>query len=93
MVGGSSDEAVERLRPATRDARLRRQIWAGGMSGRAGAGHFVKMVHNGIEYGLMQAYAEGFGILQPQGGVRARSASDRRRSGGTAAWSDPGCSI
>jgi 6-phosphogluconate dehydrogenase len=32
--------------------------------GRAGAGHFVKMVHNGIEYGLMQAYAEGFDILE-----------------------------
>lgn len=33
-------------------------------AGSAGAGHFVKMVHNGIEYGLMQAYAEGFGILK-----------------------------
>ena len=32
--------------------------------GASGAGHFVKMVHNGIEYGLMAAYAEGFGILQ-----------------------------
>jgi 6-phosphogluconate dehydrogenase len=32
-------------------------------AGPAGAGHFVKMVHNGIEYGLMQAYAEGFDIL------------------------------
>jgi 6-phosphogluconate dehydrogenase len=32
--------------------------------GRAGAGHFVKMVHNGIEYGLMQAYAEGFDIFR-----------------------------
>lgn len=33
-------------------------------AGRAGSGHFVKMVHNGIEYGLMQAYAEGFDILK-----------------------------
>jgi 6-phosphogluconate dehydrogenase len=33
-------------------------------AGPVGAGHFVKMVHNGIEYGLMQAYAEGFDILQ-----------------------------
>jgi 6-phosphogluconate dehydrogenase len=32
--------------------------------GEAGAGHFVKMIHNGIEYGLMQAYAEGFDILR-----------------------------
>ena len=35
-----------------------------GYVGSAGAGHFVKMVHNGIEYGLMQAYAEGFEILK-----------------------------
>jgi 6-phosphogluconate dehydrogenase len=39
-------------------------------AGPAGAGHFVKMVHNGIEYGLMQAYAEGFDIL------RGKSASE-----------------
>ena len=32
--------------------------------GPAGSGHFVKMIHNGIEYGLMQAYAEGFDILR-----------------------------
>jgi len=36
-------------------------------AGPAGAGHFVKMVHNGIEYGLMQAYAEGFDILRGRG--------------------------
>jgi 6-phosphogluconate dehydrogenase len=36
-------------------------------SGPAGSGHFVKMVHNGIEYGLMQAYAEGFDILDSKG--------------------------
>jgi 6-phosphogluconate dehydrogenase len=34
------------------------------LCGPAGAGHFVKMVHNGIEYGLMQAYAEGFDIMR-----------------------------
>jgi 6-phosphogluconate dehydrogenase len=37
-------------------------------AGPAGAGHFVKMVHNGIEYGLMQAYAEGFAILRGKAG-------------------------
>jgi 6-phosphogluconate dehydrogenase len=37
-------------------------------AGPAGAGHFVKMIHNGIEYGLMQAYAEGFAILRGKGG-------------------------
>src|SRR5262249_21693267 len=36
--------------------------------GPAGSGHFVKMIHNGIEYGLMQAYAEGFEILQKANG-------------------------
>jgi 6-phosphogluconate dehydrogenase len=36
-------------------------------AGPVGSGHFVKMVHNGIEYGLMQAYAEGFDILQGKG--------------------------
>jgi 6-phosphogluconate dehydrogenase len=39
--------------------------------GPAGAGHFVKMVHNGIEYGLMQAYAEGFDILRGAAGPEA----------------------
>jgi len=45
-------------------------------AGPAGAGHFVKMVHNGIEYGLMQAYAEGFDILQGKGG-KALAKDDR----------------
>jgi 6-phosphogluconate dehydrogenase len=39
-------------------------------AGPAGAGHFVKMVHNGIEYGLMQAYAEGFDILRGKADAR-----------------------
>jgi 6-phosphogluconate dehydrogenase len=45
-------------------------------AGAAGAGHFVKMVHNGIEYGLMQAYAEGFDVLVGKGGG-ALPAEDR----------------
>jgi 6-phosphogluconate dehydrogenase len=45
-------------------------------AGPAGAGHFVKMVHNGIEYGLMQAYAEGFDILR--GRASSRLAEDER---------------
>src|SRR6202008_342593 len=36
-------------------------------AGPVGAGHFVKMIHNGIEYGLMQAYAAGFDILRKKG--------------------------
>jgi 6-phosphogluconate dehydrogenase len=62
MVGGS-DDGVSRLRPALETlAPGADKGW--GHVGPNGAGHFVKMVHNGIEYGLMQAYAEGFEILK-----------------------------
>jgi 6-phosphogluconate dehydrogenase len=62
MIGG--DEAVvERLRPIFETlAPGKDQGW--GRVGPVGAGHYTKMVHNGIEYGMMQAYAEGFSILQ-----------------------------
>ena len=78
MIGGDK-EAVQRLDPIfsalspgegtiprtprreTRDPRVERGYLHCGPSG---AGHFVKMVHNGIEYGLMAAYAEGLGILK-----------------------------
>ena len=77
MIGGAK-EAIDRLDPIfaalapgigniertphreTRDPRAEQGYIH---AGPAGAGHFVKMVHNGIEYGLMQAYAEGFDIL------------------------------
>jgi 6-phosphogluconate dehydrogenase len=78
MVGGD-DEAVARLAPVLEaltpgvgsavrtpgregDAAPEEQGWL--HCGPAGAGHFVKMVHNGIEYGLMQAYAEGLNVLK-----------------------------
>lgn len=61
MVGGS-DEAVAMLRPALESlAPAKDKGW--GHVGPAGAGHYVKMVHNGIEYGMMQAFAEGFEML------------------------------
>ena len=61
MVGGET-EAVERLRPILETlAPGPEEGW--GRVGPSGSGHFVKMIHNGIEYGLMQAYAEGFEIL------------------------------
>ena len=60
MVGGD-DEAVALVEPAFR-ALAPEDGYA--HIGPSGAGHFVKMVHNGIEYGLMQAYAEGFDIMQ-----------------------------
>ena len=62
MVGGDAD-AFHRLEP------IFQTLAPGpdkgyGYVGPAGAGHFVKMVHNGIEYGMMQAYAEGFELMQ-----------------------------
>src|SRR6266851_2324069 len=77
MIGGDRD-VVERLDPifdtlapgrGTIEATPHRESKGGSVErgyihcGPNGAGHFVKMVHNGIEYGLMQAYAEGFDIL------------------------------
>jgi len=62
MVGGE-ETAVERLRPIF-EALAPADDKGWGRVGPSGAGHFVKMVHNGIEYGLMQAYAEGFGLMQ-----------------------------
>jgi 6-phosphogluconate dehydrogenase len=59
MVGGP-DEAIAHLAPVLKDLAPP-DGWL--HCGPAGAGHFVKMVHNGIEYGLMQAYAEGFEIM------------------------------
>jgi 6-phosphogluconate dehydrogenase len=62
MVGGDA-AAVERLRPILAGlAPAPDSGW--GRVGPSGAGHFTKMVHNGIEYGLMAAYAEGFALLQ-----------------------------
>jgi 6-phosphogluconate dehydrogenase len=60
MVGGD-DDAVAQVEPVFRDlAPEDGYAHVGG----AGAGHFVKMVHNGIEYGLMQSYAEGFEVMK-----------------------------
>jgi 6-phosphogluconate dehydrogenase len=63
MAGGAAP-AVARLEPVF--ASLAPE---GGYAhvGPPGAGHFVKMVHNGIEYGLMQAYAEGFEVMKESG--------------------------
>ena len=62
MVGGSP-EAVQRVEPFLRAlAPAADRGWL--HCGPSGAGHFAKMVHNGIEYGLMQAYAEGFALLR-----------------------------
>ena len=90
MIGGS-DAAVERLDPILRtlapgrgdiERTPGREHLGGSVEegclhcGPVGAGHFVKMVHNGIEYGLMQAYAEGFDIMR--GAKSAEVAEDLR---------------
>jgi 6-phosphogluconate dehydrogenase len=62
MVGGDI-EAFHRMEPIFRTLAPSLQDGYGHV-GPSGAGHFVKMVHNGIEYGLMQAYAEGFELMQ-----------------------------
>jgi 6-phosphogluconate dehydrogenase len=62
MIGGEK-HVVERMRPIFETlAPAKDQGW--GHVGPHGAGHFVKMVHNGIEYGMMQAFAEGFEIMK-----------------------------
>src|SRR4051812_931009 len=60
MVGGEA-EGVAQVEPVFRDLAPEDGY---AHVGAAGAGHFVKMVHNGIEYGLMQAYAEGFEVME-----------------------------
>src|SRR5262249_29369310 len=57
MMLGGSVTAIERLKPAL-DTLAPPEGWA--HVGTSGAGHFSKMIHNGIEYGMMQSYAEGF---------------------------------
>lgn len=62
MIGGETD-VVQRLGPIFESlAPASDKGW--GHVGPPGAGHFVKMIHNGIEYGLMQAYAEGFALME-----------------------------
>jgi 6-phosphogluconate dehydrogenase len=62
MIGGD-EAAYRRLEPALKTLAPSADTGFG-LVGPSGAGHFVKMVHNGIEYGLMEAYAEGFELLQ-----------------------------
>jgi len=61
MMLGGEPSSIARLRPAL-DSLAPKEGWR--HVGPAGAGHFAKMIHNGIEYGMMQAYAEGFEILK-----------------------------
>ena len=81
MLGGDA-AVIERLRSIFETlAPAPDRGW--GRVGPAGAGHFTKMVHNGIEYGLMQAYAEGFSIMQhkPEFALDLRAVADIWRHG------------
>ncbi len=60
MIGGRK-EVFRKIEPFFRELALPGSY---GYFGKAGAGHFVKMVHNGIEYGMMQALAEGFAVMK-----------------------------
>ncbi|KOX08861.1 phosphogluconate dehydrogenase (NAD(+)-dependent, decarboxylating) [Nocardiopsis sp. NRRL B-16309] len=65
MVGGRAEE-VERARPVF-DSLTPDEGGGFVHAGAVGAGHFVKMVHNGIEYGMMQSFAEGFELMTASG--------------------------
>jgi 6-phosphogluconate dehydrogenase len=77
-------DAAERTPGRSGDPEPEEQGWL--HCGGSGAGHFVKMVHNGIEYGLMQAYAEGLNILQNANVGTAQQQADAE----TAPLRDPG---
>jgi 6-phosphogluconate dehydrogenase len=62
MVGG--DQVVVDLHRSIFETLAPETDQGWGHVGPSGSGHFVKMIHNGVEYGLMQAYAEGFGIMK-----------------------------
>ncbi|GED32034.1 MULTISPECIES: phosphogluconate dehydrogenase (NAD(+)-dependent, decarboxylating) [Brevibacillus] len=60
MIGGDQ-EAFDHIEPMIRDINVENGYL---YAGEAGAGHFLKMIHNGIEYGMMQAIGEGFEVLE-----------------------------
>jgi 6-phosphogluconate dehydrogenase len=81
MIGGDI-ASVEELRPIFETLAPGKDLgW--GHEGPLGSGHFTKMVHNGIEYGMMQAYAEGFSILRHKGdfGLDLHKVAEIWRSG------------
>ena len=89
MVGGET-ELVKRLEPAfvtlaPPDGYVH--------CGPIGSGHFVKMIHNGVAYGMMQAYAEGFEIMRVKQDFNLSICMRSPRRGATAAWYARGCSI
>lgn len=79
MIGGEKS-TFERLEPAFKSLAPQDKYYL--HCGAAGAGHFVKMVHNGVEYGMMQAYAEGFEIMRKsEFGIELDKVADVWREG------------
>ena len=91
MVGGDED-VVEKLRPIFEVSCSGQGQGLGTHGTERCAGHFVKMVHNGIEYGMMQAYAEGFAIFEAKEPLQSGQCADLPRSGGMGRWCARGCS-
>ncbi len=63
IMAGGTDEALSVVRPIL-EALAPTPDTGWGHVGPSGAGHFVKMIHNGVEYGMMEAYAEGFALME-----------------------------
>ncbi|ART67860.1 6-phosphogluconate dehydrogenase (decarboxylating) [Mycobacterium dioxanotrophicus] len=83
MVGGS-DEDVARAMPIFDTLRPAGELADGFVhAGPVGAGHYAKMVHNGIEYGLMHAYAEGYELLAAEDLIKSPQAVIQAWSNGT----------
>jgi 6-phosphogluconate dehydrogenase len=84
MMAGGTAESYERVRPILEAVAAK---YEGdpcvALLGNGGAGHYVKMVHNGIEYGLMQLIAEAYDLLHRGGGIANQAISDHFQ-----AWSD-----
>lgn len=76
MVGGDNTNAVEALRPVLDTLALPEGAWH--HFGPSGSGHFVKMTHNAIEYGIMQSLAEGYRMLKegPYKGLELAAAGE-----------------
>jgi 6-phosphogluconate dehydrogenase len=90
MAGGAVDD-VARLKPYLQAlAPTPETGWL--HAGPAGRGHFTKMVHNGIEYGMMQALAEGFALMQRASRNSSSTSLPSPNSGDTVRWCVPGCS-
>ena len=79
MIGGDV-ETFKNLEPAFKTLAPQGKYYV--HCGAAGSGHFVKMVHNGVEYGMMQSYAEGFEIMQKsEFGLRLDAIAEAWREG------------